>query len=138
MINESVPPGTPVAVPSAIDPWIGTFRPHAYPLVVRHYLWHQSGVQPDEIRNRWWMQQAVAAPELVEGAPQQFRENLDRFHVGAVCLANSPRGDTARTILIEAGFHRTAREDDYELWVRSAITSSLGGLAVKGLADIPR
>jgi len=138
MINQSVPPGTPVAVPPAIDPWIGTFRPHAYPLVVRHYLWHQSGVQPDEIHHRWWMQQALAAPELVDDAPQQFRENLDRFHVGAVCLANSPRADTARAILTGAGFRLTVREDDYELWVRSAVSARPAGLAVKDLADLPR
>jgi hypothetical protein len=136
MINQSVPPGTPVAVPPTIDPWIGTFLSHAHPLVVRHYLWYQSGVQQDEIHHRWWLQQALAAPELVDGAPQQFRENLDRFHVGAVCLANSPRAETARAILAGAGFRRTIREDDYELWVRSLasmrpaepVASNLAGL----------
>ena len=137
IINQSVPPGTPVAVPPDIDPWIGTFRSHAHPLVVRHYLC-TPGVQPEEIHHRWWMQQALAAPELVEGAPQQFREALDRFQVGAVCLANSPRGDTARAILTEAGFRRTIREDDYELWVRSAVSARPAGLAVKDLADLPR
>ncbi len=84
------------------------------------------------------MQQTLAAPELVEGAPQQFREALDRFHVGAVCLANSPRGETARAILTGAGFRRTIREDDYELWVRSAVRARPAGLAVKDLADLPR
>jgi hypothetical protein len=138
LINQSVAPGTPVAAPPDINPWIGTFRPHAHPLVVRHYLWHQPGVQPEELHQRWWTQQTLAAPELVEGAPQQFREALDRFHVGAVCLANSPRGDTARAILAEAGFRRTIREDDYELWVRSAISGRPAGLAVRDLADLPR
>jgi hypothetical protein len=138
IINQSVPPGTPVAVPPAIDPWIGTFHPRAYPLVVRYYLWHQSGVPPEEIHHRSWMQRTLAAPELVEGAPQQFREGLDRFHVGAVCLANSPRGDTARAILTGAGFRRTIRDDDYELWVRSAVSARPAGLAVKDLADLPR
>jgi hypothetical protein len=138
IINQSVPPGTPVAVPPAIDPWIGTFRPHARPLVVRHYLWHQSGVPGEEIQRRWWMQQALATPELVDGAPQQFREDLDRFRVGAVCLANSPRGGTARAILTGAGFRRTIREDDYELWVRSLVSVRPTGLAVTGLAALSR
>jgi hypothetical protein len=135
LVNQSVPPGTQVAVPPAIDPWIGTFHPHAYPLVVRHYLWSQPGVRSEEIQRRWWLQQAVAAPELVDRAPQQFRADLDRFQVGAVCLANSPRGETARAILAGTGFRRTIREDDYELWVRSTAFARPAGLAVD-LADL--
>jgi hypothetical protein len=84
------------------------------------------------------MQQALATPELVDGAPQQFREDLDRFRVGAVCLANSPRGETARAILTGAGFRRTIREDDYELWVRSLVSVRPTGLAVTGPAAFSR
>ena len=41
-------------------------------------------------------------------------------------------------ILTGAGFRRTIREDDYELWVRSAVSARPAGLAVKDLADLPR
>ena len=41
-------------------------------------------------------------------------------------------------ILTGAGFRRTIREDDYELWVRTAVSARPDGLAVKDLADLPR
>jgi hypothetical protein len=136
LVNRSVPPGSQVAVPPAIDPWIGTFHPHAYPLVVRHYLWSQPGAKSDDTQRRWWLQQALAAPELVDGAPRQFRDDLDRFQVEAVCLANSPRADTARAILAGTGFRRTVRDDDYELWVRSAAIARPAALAVTAAAGV--
>jgi hypothetical protein len=119
LVNRSVPPGTHVAVPSTIDPWIGTFESHADSVIVRHYLWAKPGLAPDEIQRRVWLRDSVTAPEKVEAAPWQFVEALDRFQVGAVCLANTARADTARAILQEAGFRRTIRDDTYELWLRT-------------------
>jgi len=76
-----------------------------------------------EIQRRQWLRETLAAPERVDDAPGQFREDLTRFQVGAVCLANSPRGGTARAILSEAGFRRTIQGNDYELWVRSDVAA---------------
>jgi hypothetical protein len=132
IVNHSVPPGTLVAVPAAIDPWIGTFHPHAYPLLVRHYLWGQLELERDEIRRRSWLRDSLAFPEWAEAEPQQFRAHLERFQLGAVCMVNSPRGDTARAILGEAGYRRTIRGDDYELWVRPEVSVRAAGADTPG------
>jgi hypothetical protein len=131
-VNRSVPPGTQVAVPPSIDPWIGTFHRHAHPLMVRHYLWWHPGlVEPDNLQHRRELQQALATPELVDRAPRQFLEDLDRFQVRAVCLANSRLADTARSILVRAGFHRTIQADDYELWVRPDVPGPPPGTVIR-------
>jgi hypothetical protein len=141
-VNRSVPPGTQVAVPPEIDPWVGTFHHHAHPLKAHVYL-RDVFVGRENARDRRWIQKALATPELVDGAPRQFREGLDRFHVRAVCLANSRLGDTARTILAQAGFHRAIYADDYELWVRSdaeasaAATSATVGATARPSARWP-
>lgn len=118
-VNQSVPPGSPVAVPPEIDSWIVTFHHHAYPLTVRHYL-RPALAGRENVLLRWAMRQFVARPELVEAAPRQFRDGLDRFAVRAVCMASSQHAGVARTVLRQAGFHRTIAAEDYELWVRTA------------------
>jgi hypothetical protein len=129
LVNQSVPPGTQVAVPATIDPWIGTFERHAHPIMVRHYLRARPTLTREELHRRSWLRDALGAPEMVEGAPRVFFDALDRFQVGAVCLAVSGRADTARAVLQEAGFRRTVRDDAYELWVRLSVGVSSVGTA---------
>ena len=116
-VNKSVPPGSTIAVPSEIDPWIGTFAHHSYPLIVRNYLradfigFYNTGL-------RLQMRGFLDDPALVEANPAQFRADLDDFAIRGVCLTVSPRADMARAILQQAGFHRTIAAADYEIWVR--------------------
>jgi hypothetical protein len=119
-VNESVPPGSHVVVPSDVDPWVVTFAHHAYPLLVRYYLhtW-PNRLSSEELRDRVAMRRFADTPELVEATPQQFREGLDRFEVRAVCLVSSPKAGAARAVLEQAGFRQTLRQAGYELWVRS-------------------
>jgi hypothetical protein len=119
-VNESVPPGSHVAVPTDIGTWIVTRRHHAYPLMVRSYLrpWRDR-LTPEEFSRRLAMQRLLDNPELVEASSEQFRDGLDRFAVRAVCMANSPKAAAARTVLQQANFHPTLRREDFELWVRS-------------------
>jgi hypothetical protein len=118
-VNESVPPGSHVAVPSDIAVWIVTFHHHAYPLLVRYYLhtWRKI-LSPSALLDRVTMQRFLDAPELVEATPERFQDGLDRFEVRAVCLVNSPRADAARAILRQGGFRQVLNREDYELWVR--------------------
>ena len=67
-------------------------------------------VQPEEFPSLVDAAVFSATPELVEATPEQFRDGLDRFEVRAVCLVNSPRAETARAILQQAGFRQTLRE----------------------------
>jgi hypothetical protein len=113
-VNESVPPGSHVAVPLDIGTWIVTFHHHAYPLVVRDYL----RTSREEWNHRMAMERFLGNPELVDANPGQFQDGLERFAVRAVCLVNTPRAEVARSILQQAGFRLTLRRDDYELWVR--------------------
>jgi hypothetical protein len=131
LVNQSVPPGTQVAVPATIDPWIGTFERHAYPIMVRHYLWVRPTLAPEELHRRSWFRDVLGTPEMVESAPQTFFDALNRFQVGAVCLAVSGRADTARAVLQEAGFRRTVSDDVYELWVRPSVGVSSVGTATR-------
>jgi hypothetical protein len=118
LVNSSVPPGSPVAVPPDIDPWIVTFSHHAYPLIVRNYLRADfTGFYNARLRGQ--MREFVANPGLVEADPWQFRASLDELAVRAVCLAVSPHANMARAVLQQAGFHRTIAAEDYELWVRT-------------------
>src|SRR5262245_51825236 len=116
-VNHSVPPGSPVAVPPEIEPWVVTFSHHAYPLTVRHYLRRDLIELDVELRSA--MGQFLSDPGLVKTAPQQFRDGLDRFALRAVCLTVSPQAGAARDILQKAGFHQTIASKDYELWVRN-------------------
>jgi hypothetical protein len=117
-VNQSVPPGSPVAVPHEIEPWIVTFHHHAYPLTVRHYL-RPDLTGPENLELRVAMHRFLSDPDLVQTAPRQFRDGLDRFALRAVCLTVSPGASAARDILQTAGFHRTIASKDYELWVRN-------------------
>ena len=119
-VSASVPPRSHVAVASDIATWMVTRHHHAYPLVVRQYLHISNGVlEPRELFERAVMQGFVDSPELVEATPEQFRNDLDRFQLRAVCLVSSPRAGAARAILQQAHFRQTLRSDDYELWVRT-------------------
>jgi len=127
-VNDSVPRGSYVAVPSEVDAWIVTLHHHVFPLVVRGYL----RVWPNRLDGREFyfrtvLRRFLDSPELVEALPEQFRYGLDRFDVRAVCLVNSPKADAARTILQQKGFLQTLRGDDYELWVRSDFAPKVGG-----------
>ena len=118
-VNESVPPGSHVAVASEIGTWIVTLHNHVYPLVVRDYLRaSRDRFIAEEVRHRMAMQRFLDTPELVEATPGQFQDGLDRFEVRAVCLVNAPRAAAARTVLQQAGFRPTLRREDYDLWVR--------------------
>jgi len=116
-VNKSVPPGSKIAVPSEIEPWIGTFSHHSYPLVVRNYL-RVGFIGRHDSALRLQMRAFLDDPGLVEADPGQFRADLDGFAITGVCLTVSPRADMARAILRQAGFHRTSAADDYEIWVR--------------------
>ena len=122
VVNQSVPPGSHVAVPSKIEPWIVTFHHHAYPLVVRYYLrpWPNT-MSYEEILDRIAMRNFLDAPERVDGSPQQFRDEIERYKPQAVCLVSSPHGETARTILRQSGFRMTLARKGYELWLRSGV-----------------
>lgn len=120
VVNASVPRRSHVAVASDIATWMVTRHHHAYPLLVRHYLHIAKGVlEPRELFERAAMQRFLDSPELVEATPEQFRNDLDRFQIRAVCLVSSPRAGAARAILQQAHFRPTLRSDDYELWVRT-------------------
>jgi hypothetical protein len=119
-VNESVPQGAHVLVPTDVGAWIVTFHHHAFPLTVRSYLHTTKGVlEAEELLQRSAMQRFVDTPDLIEATPQQFRDGLDRFAVRAVCLRNAPSAATARAILEQASFRQTRRDEDYELWVRA-------------------
>jgi hypothetical protein len=123
-VNASVPPGSHVAVPSKIDIWIVTFHHHVYPLTVRHYLRPWPNILSyEEILDRNTLRGFLDAPERVDRSPQQFRDELDRYHPQAVCMASSPRAETARAILRQSGFHMTLARKGYELWLRSGADS---------------
>jgi hypothetical protein len=118
-VNESVPSGSHVAVPSTLDGWIVTLHHHVYPLVVSHHLREWPNVlSREDLHERWAMRRFLDTPELIEATPQRFRDGLDRFEVRAVCLVSSPKAGAARAILEQAGFRQTLRGEDYELWVR--------------------
>jgi Family of unknown function (DUF6077) len=125
-VNESVPEGSHVAVPSDIDPWIVTLHHHVFPLLVRRYVrtWGKALTRED-LGERDAMRRFLDNPELVEATPELFRDGLDRFEVRAVCLVSSPKSGAARTVLQQAGFRPTLRRDDYELWVRRGRGSNL-------------
>jgi hypothetical protein len=118
-MNESVPPGSHVAVPTDIGTWIVTRHHHVYPLLVRNYLhtW-RTQLSREELINRMAMQRFLDTPELVEATPEQFRDGLDRFELRAVCLVSSPRTRAARTILQQAGFRKALVREGYEMWER--------------------
>jgi len=116
-MNKSVPPGSTIAVPSEIDPWIGTFSHHSYPLAVRNYL-RVGFIGYYNAALRQQMRAFLDDPGLVEANPGQFRADLEDFAIRGVCLTVSPRADMARAILQQAGFARTIAADDYEIWVR--------------------
>lgn len=122
VVNESVPPGSPVAVPSTIAPWIVTFHHHAYPLTVRDYLRPWPNVMTnEEILDRIAVRNFLDDPERVDASPEQFRDELDRYKPQAVCLVSSPRGETARAILRQSGFRMTLARKGHELWLRSGV-----------------
>jgi hypothetical protein len=126
VVNESVPPGSHVAVPSNIDTWIVTLHHHVYPLTVRYYLRPWGNLfSRQELIDRMHMRRFLDTPELVEATPEQFRDGLDRFEVRAVCLVSSPRAGAARAILRQAGFRKEYRRRDYELWVRPGPESNV-------------
>ncbi|HSQ00849.1 MAG TPA: hypothetical protein VL049_26790, partial [Candidatus Dormibacteraeota bacterium] len=119
VVNQSVPRGSHVLVPTEIGAWVVTFHHNAFPVTVRTYLHAARGVLTfEEVLQRNAMQRFVDAPELIEATPQQFRDGLDRFAVRAVCLPSSPKAAAARSILEQANFWQTLRGEDYELWVR--------------------
>ncbi|MGH7789281.1 MAG: DUF6077 domain-containing protein [Candidatus Binatia bacterium] len=119
-VNESVPPRSFVVAPFEVSTWIVTFHQHSYPVLVRRYL-HTWGTRltREELLERTAMQRFVDAPELIAAAPQQFRDDLARFKVRAVCLVNTPAAATARAILEEERFQQTRHDGAYELWVRT-------------------
>src|SRR5262249_17577519 len=56
-VNDSVPPGSYVAVPTEIGTWIATLHHHVYPLLVRYYLRPQRDVLTlDELLERMALQ----------------------------------------------------------------------------------
>jgi Family of unknown function (DUF6077) len=119
VINETVPPGSAVAVPAPVDEWIPTFHHPAYPLIVRTYLFPLEGrLSGEEVQARSAMRQFLGAPELIAATPQPFRDGLERFAVRAALMVSSPQAGTARTILEQAGFRRTRSDEPYELWLR--------------------
>ena len=119
LVNESVPPGSPVLVPTDVGAWVVTFHHHTFPLTVRNYLHTTKGVLgAEELTQRYAMQRFVNEPELIEATPQAFRDGLDRFAVRAVCLPSTAAAAAARSILEQAGFRQVQRDEDYELWVR--------------------
>jgi hypothetical protein len=75
----------------------------------------------EEILDRDALRSFLDKPELVDGSPQQFRDELDRYKPDAVCLESSPRGETARMILRQSGFHMKLARKGYELWLRSGL-----------------
>jgi hypothetical protein len=119
-VNASVPPGSHVAVPSTIEPWILTFHHHVYPLTVSHreHPWPNL-LSDEEIVDRMAVRSFLDAPERVDGAPQQFKDELNRYRPQAVCMVSSPRAEMARTLLRQSGFRMTLARKGYELWVRS-------------------
>jgi hypothetical protein len=133
-VNQSVPGGSHVLVPTDVGAWIVTFHHHVFPLVVRSYLHTTKGaLDAEELLQRNAMQRFVDTPNLIEATPQQFRDGLDRFAVRAVCLRNSPSAATARAILEQAGFRQARRDEDYELWVRArAVTTQIDMDAANG------
>jgi rhodanese-related sulfurtransferase len=105
--------------------------------MVRHYLrWKPGLMEWEDLQLRFALREALAAPELVDRAPGKFREGLDRFEVRAVVLASSGRAGTARTILGQAGFHRTNHADGYELWIRSEVGVTSPASTTRG-APVP-
>jgi hypothetical protein len=119
-VNARAPAGSHVAVASDIGTWIVTQPHHVYPLVVRDYLRAPAPhLSRQALRERLNIQHFLNAPQLIEAAPEQFREGLDRFDVQAVCLVNDPTAGVARSILERSGFDETLIREGYALWVRS-------------------
>lgn len=118
-LNQSVPPGSYIVAPYAISTWIPTFPHHAYPLQVRNYLRLSSGhLSQDEIRERTLMTRYVSGVKLPLTASDVFSKGLTRFNIAGVCIRRSRVSNDARQILQGQGFHRTAQDERYEIWIR--------------------
>jgi hypothetical protein len=138
LVNRSVPPGSPVAVPPELA-WLVVVTPgHAHPLDVKGYVRRHAGrLGADAVQDRLFVQEALARPEMVERQPARFREALARFGVRAAGLPASPAAGPTRAILAGSGFRQAAGDEDYELWVRDGGTGTAGPGARAGAPAAP-
>ncbi|MEE8474926.1 MAG: DUF6077 domain-containing protein [Myxococcota bacterium] len=125
-INSSAGAGAQVLAPPEVSTWIPTFHNHAFAVMVRSaYLGFQSRhLESGEPELRQAMTHFVAGTPVSGFSMIQFRAGLDRFDVKAVCLRNSELATETRATLESAGFRRTLRGVDREIWVRSAPDTS--------------
>ena len=104
-----------------VSVWLATLHDRAFPLMVRPLYLRRYRVElgEEEVIHRMLMTSYVGGEARHPDAAGWFRRGLSRFDVKAVCLRNSASAGQARAILRNAGFQRSLRSVDYEIWVRS-------------------
>jgi len=123
LLTESVPPGSIVLAPPHISVWISTFHDRAYPLQTRKVYLHRHAafLGVDDTDERTAMTRYVGGMAAGVDPAAAFRRGLDRYRIDGVCLRDSPLAAESRLALEAAGFRRTQRADQHEIWVRAGI-----------------
>jgi hypothetical protein len=121
LLTESSTPGSVVAAPGWISPWLATFHERVHPLVVRpmYLSRYRKELGQDDLRHRILMTRYLAGEAAKPDAARWFSLGLARFDVRAVCLRDFQGAEQARAILRAAGFVLGPRSLEYEIWVRS-------------------
>ncbi|REJ84675.1 MAG: hypothetical protein DWQ36_08020 [Acidobacteria bacterium] len=121
-LNRLVPAGSFVAAPDAVGQWVPTFRRHAFPLSVRHYLKAQrrhlpSGEFAERERIKHMLDGRI--PDGLSAGMRSLREGLDRYELAAVCVRvhNNRFLDSIRDVLAQGGFRRVRGDGTFEIWV---------------------
>jgi hypothetical protein len=120
LLTDSVPAGSVVVAPPYISVWISTYHDRSYPLQTRRlYLYRHAaylGTQDAEDRNA--MTRYVAGEASGANPAAAFGRGLDHYQIDGVCLRDSPLAPGSRRVLDAAGFRRTHRANQHEIWVR--------------------
>ncbi len=120
LLTERAGPGSVVAAPADVAPWLATFHARVYPLVVRpHYLSTYAGELGDEnTRLRLFTVDFVGGRSDGPDAARLFPLALERLGVQAVLLRQSAAAPTARAALRSSGFRIDLKTLDHEIWLR--------------------
>lgn len=123
LLTKSVPPGSVVVAPPYISVWISTFHDRAYPLQTRRvYLYRFAAfLGTEDAEDRTAMSHYVGGMATGTNPAAAFARGLDRYRIDGVCLRDSPLAPEGRRVLEAAGFRRTERADQHEIWVRKEI-----------------
>ena len=117
-LTDSVPPGSFVVAPPYVSVWISTFHDRAYPLQARRLYLYRHATFLDDTDDRTAMTRYVGGTATGDDPDAAFGRGLAHFQIAGVCLSDSPLAPGSRVVLAAAGFRRTHRADEHEIWVR--------------------